>query len=99
MKHTGYGNAAGLLMSHGLLGGGRSQGQDEYSDDSGCSENEEYQYSKGKYVQWNLSIKSMSLIERLSLLWRSEMDQLLHSSPYLSHVPYRGTPLYGGVPI
>ena len=31
VKHTGYGNAAGLLLSHGLLGGGKSEGEDEYS--------------------------------------------------------------------
>ncbi len=42
IKHTGYGNAAGLLLSHGLLGGGRSEGEAEYSSDSEDSDTDEY---------------------------------------------------------
>ena len=46
VKHTGYGNAVGLLLSHGLLGGGKSEGEDEYSTDSETSDTEEYEHSK-----------------------------------------------------
>ena len=52
VKHTGYGNAAGLLMSHGLLGGGRSEHQSDYSSDSDTSDTEEYHVSKDRYVQY-----------------------------------------------
>ena len=50
MKYTGYGNSAGLLMARGLLGGGHSKGQEEYSSDSEDSDTEEYQISKQKCV-------------------------------------------------
>ena len=42
VKHTGYGNAAGVLMNRGLLYGGQSEGQGDYSSDSETSENEEF---------------------------------------------------------
>ena len=48
MKHTGFGNAAGLLLSRGLLGGGRSVGEDQYSSDSESSDTEEYEQSRDK---------------------------------------------------
>ena len=41
IKHTGYGNAAGLLMARGLLGGGRSEGEGEYSSNSETSDTED----------------------------------------------------------
>ncbi|XP_022647938.1 synembryn-A-like isoform X2 [Varroa jacobsoni] len=40
IKYTGYGNAAGLLASRGLMLGGRGQGQ--YSSESENSDTEEY---------------------------------------------------------
>nr|XP_057932674.1 synembryn-B isoform X2 [Doryrhamphus excisus] len=43
LKYTGYGNAAGLLMARGLLGGGR--GETEYSEDED-SDTEEYKTAK-----------------------------------------------------
>ena len=46
IKHTGYGNAAGLLLSRGLLTGGRSEGEAEYSSDSETSDTEEYHQSQ-----------------------------------------------------
>ncbi len=48
VKHTGFGNAAGLLMSRGLLGGGggTSEGAGQYSSDSDNSDTEEYQESR-----------------------------------------------------
>ena len=46
VKHTGYGNAAGLLLAHGLLAGGEDSGQENYSSDSETSDTEEYQKSK-----------------------------------------------------
>jgi len=46
VKHTGYGNAAGLLLSRGLLDGGRSEREDEYSTNSETSDTEEYEHSK-----------------------------------------------------
>ena len=52
MKHTGYGNAAGLLLAHGLLAGGKDSGQENYSSDSETSDTEEYQKSKTKYVTY-----------------------------------------------
>lgn len=55
MKHTGYGNAAGLLMSHGLLGGGKSQSQGEYSSDSESSDTEEYQKNKERFAELNVT--------------------------------------------
>ena len=42
IKYTGYGNAAGLLFAHGLLSGGRSEGEGDYSSDSETSDTEEY---------------------------------------------------------
>ena len=44
VKHTGYGNAAGLLARQGLMLGGKGAGADDYSssDDGGDSETEEY---------------------------------------------------------
>lgn len=41
IKHTGYGNAAGLLANRGLLGG-RVTTSVEYSSDSEDSDTEEY---------------------------------------------------------
>lgn len=46
VKYTGYGRAAGLLMSRGLLGGGTSPGQSNYSSDEEDSDTEEYMQSK-----------------------------------------------------
>lgn len=45
IKYTGYGNAAGLLLSYGLLSGGKSDGATDYSSDSD-SDTEEYVQSK-----------------------------------------------------
>lgn len=42
IKYTGYGNSAGLLANRGLMLGGQSQGQGDYSSDSEDSETEEY---------------------------------------------------------
>ena len=41
VKHTGYGNAAGLLASRGLMAGGSGSGAAQYSDDED-SDTEEY---------------------------------------------------------
>lgn len=49
IKYTGYGRAAGLLMAHGLLSGGPSPGQSNYSSDEN-SDTEEYEESKPKQV-------------------------------------------------
>ncbi|GCC39987.1 hypothetical protein chiPu_0023451, partial [Chiloscyllium punctatum] len=43
LKYTGYGNAAGLLAAHGLLAGGRGDGQ--YSEDED-TDTEEYKSVK-----------------------------------------------------
>lgn len=42
IKYTGYGNCAGLLANRGLMLGGQSQGQGDYSSDSEESDTEEY---------------------------------------------------------
>lgn len=42
IKHTGYGNAAGLFAKRGLLGGRTSENQQQYSSDSEDSDTEEY---------------------------------------------------------
>ena len=42
MKHTGYGNAAGLLAARGLLGGKNDRKSMEYSSDDDDSDTEEY---------------------------------------------------------
>ena len=42
VKHTGYGNAAGLLAARGLLGGGKYKTCNDYSSDEDESETEEY---------------------------------------------------------
>ncbi|XP_066519818.1 synembryn-A isoform X2 [Hoplias malabaricus] len=50
VKYTGYGNAAGLLATRGLLGGQRSKGTSsgtQYSSDSD-SDTEEYRQVKGR---------------------------------------------------
>ncbi|XP_071761311.1 chaperone Ric-8A [Centroberyx gerrardi] len=51
VKYTGYGNAAGLLASRGLLGGRRNSGHTQYpprySSDSD-SDTEEYREAKGR---------------------------------------------------
>ena len=41
VKHTGYGNAAGLLARRGLMAGGSGSGAAQYSDDED-SDTEEY---------------------------------------------------------
>ena len=49
IKYTGYGNAAGLLASRGLMGGGQSQGNGgNYSSDDDDSETEEYAMDKAQ---------------------------------------------------
>lgn len=48
IKYTGYGNAAGLLMSRGLLGGNPSTGAADYSSDDESSDTEEYIKSQPK---------------------------------------------------
>ena len=57
VKHTGYGNAAGLLLAHGLLAGGKDAGQENYSSDSETSDTEEYQESKKQYVNNNYNLQ------------------------------------------
>lgn len=47
IKYTGYGNAAGLLASRGLMLGGRGKGN--YSSESEDSETEEYREVKDRY--------------------------------------------------
>ena len=49
IKYTGYGNAAGLLMTHGLLAGGVSEVDSIYSSDED-SDTDEYTESQAKYV-------------------------------------------------
>ena len=41
VKHTGYGNAAGLLARRGLMAGGHGSGAAQYSDDED-SDTEEF---------------------------------------------------------
>ena len=53
MNHKVYGNAAGLLLAHGLLAGGQDSGQENYSSDSETSDTEEYQKSKKQYVKYH----------------------------------------------
>ena len=48
VKYTGYGNAAGILMSRGLLGGNPSNGAADYSSDEESSDTEEYIKSQSK---------------------------------------------------
>ena len=50
VKHTGYGNAAGLLLAHGLLAGGVAVEKGDYSSDSETSDTEEYEEMKKRYV-------------------------------------------------
>ena len=50
IKYTGYGNAAGLLMSRGLMGGTPSPGAGDYSSDDESSDTEEYIKSQDKWV-------------------------------------------------
>lgn len=51
VKYTGYGSAAGLLMTQGLLGGGPSPGEANYSSDDGeGSDTEEYRKIEHKLV-------------------------------------------------
>ena len=47
VKYTGYGNAAGLLASRGLMAGGQGN-ECEYSSDEGDSETEEYAMDKSQ---------------------------------------------------
>ena len=49
IKYIGYGHAAGLLMSRGLLGGGDSPNSLNYSEDSD-SDTEEYKECKERCV-------------------------------------------------
>lgn len=53
IKHVGYGNAAGLLMARGLLGGGAFPNVDSYSPDED-SDTEEYKESAARWggVDW-----------------------------------------------
>ena len=46
IKYTGYGNAAGLLASRGLMLGGRGKGN--YSSESEDSDTDEYREVKDK---------------------------------------------------
>lgn len=46
IKYTGYGNAAGLLASRGLMGNVPPQSSGEYSSDDEDSETEEYAMDK-----------------------------------------------------
>lgn len=47
VKYTGYGNAAGLLATRGLLGGQRAVADAQYSSDSD-SDTEEYRQMKDR---------------------------------------------------
>ena len=49
IKYTGYGNAAGLLASRGLMTG-QSTRINDYSSDSDDSDTEEYDKLKDKWV-------------------------------------------------
>ena len=46
VKYTGYGNAAGMLASRGLMAGGRGQVEGEYSSESDESDTEVYETLK-----------------------------------------------------
>ena len=48
IKYTGYGNAAGLLASRGLMGGVQAQSSGDYSSDDDDSETEEYAMDKAQ---------------------------------------------------
>lgn len=50
IKYTGYGNAAGLLASRGLMLGG-SKPTIDYSSDSEDSDTEEYERVKDMWVK------------------------------------------------
>lgn len=50
IKHTGYGNAAGMLLSRGLLAGDRSPEAANYSSDDTDSDTEEYKEQQNKSV-------------------------------------------------
>ena len=67
VKHTGYGNAAGLLLAHGLLAGGVSVKKEEYSSDSETSDTEEYNESKKQYVKRILFSSSIKWILSYSI--------------------------------
>jgi len=48
IKYTGYGNAAGLLASRGLMGNVQPQSNGDYSSDDEDSETEEYAMDKSQ---------------------------------------------------
>ena len=48
IKYTGYGNAAGLLASRGLMGSFQPQANGDYSSDDEDSETEEYAMDKSQ---------------------------------------------------
>lgn len=48
IKYTGYGNAAGLLASRGLMGNVQPQSSGDYSSDDEDSETEEYAMDKSQ---------------------------------------------------
>ena len=60
IKYTGYGNAAGLLASRGLMGSVQPQSNGDYSSDDEDSETEEYAMDKS---QIDPMIGEESLIE------------------------------------
>lgn len=51
IKYTGYGNAAGMFASKGLLGRNSTKGN--YSSDSGDSDTEEYNKYKEQYASFD----------------------------------------------
>lgn len=42
-------------MAHGLLGGGPSPGESQYSSDEGTSDTEEYEQSKPMYIMFDVA--------------------------------------------
>ena len=48
VKYTGYGNAAGLLASRGLMGASQLQGNGTYYSSDDDSETEEYAMDKAQ---------------------------------------------------
>ncbi|XP_028134731.1 synembryn [Diabrotica virgifera virgifera] len=46
IKYTGYGNAAGLFATKGVLAGGRYKGEDDYDSESEDSDTDEYNLHK-----------------------------------------------------
>lgn len=79
IKYTGYGNAAGLLASRGLMGNVQPQNNGDYSSDDEDSETEDYAMDKSQIdpIIGEENLRENSCLQQIRTWFNFEAQQVL----------------------